>query len=91
MGEVMLPAGIGESEIDFFGYGGVEGGGYALETGKFGVIRRGVGAVEGGGGDEFGGAQSGAAGGGGDAALGGRGKTDGGGLRSGHESQVYHT
>lgn len=56
MGEVMLPAGIGESEIDFFGYGGVEGGGYALKAGKFGVIRRGVGSGEGGGGDEFGGA-----------------------------------
>ena len=56
MGEVMLPAGIGESEIDFFGYGGVEGCGYALKAGKFGVIRRGVGSGEGGGGDEFGGA-----------------------------------
>jgi hypothetical protein len=34
----------------------VEGCGYALKAGKFGVIRRGVGAGEGGGGDEFGGA-----------------------------------
>lgn len=88
MGEVMLPAGIGESEIDFFGYGGMQGGGDALEAGKFGVIRRGVGAVEGGGGNEFSGTYSGAAGGGGDAALGGRGKPDGGGLGGGHESQV---
>jgi hypothetical protein len=37
----MLPTGVGEAEIDFFGYDGVEGGGYALEAGKFGVIRRG--------------------------------------------------
>ena len=88
MGEVILPAGIGEAEIDFVGYGGVEGGGDALEAGELGVIRRSVGAGEGGGGDELGGAHACAAGGGGDAALGGRGEPDGGGLRGGHEAQV---
>ena len=88
MGEVMLPTGVGEAEIDFLGYCGVEGGGDALEAGELGIIRRSVGAGEGGGGDKLGGAHSGAAGGGGDAALGGRGKADGGGLRGGHEAQV---
>ena len=88
MGEVMLPTGAGEAEIDLIGHGGVEGGGDAFEAGELGLIRRSVGAGEGGGGDELGGAHSGAAGGGGDAALGGRGKADGRGLRGGHEAQV---
>lgn len=88
MGEVMLPTGVGEAEIDLIGHGGVERGGDALEAGELGIIRRSVGAGEGGGGDELGGAQSGAAGGGGNPALGGRGKADGGGLRGGHEAQV---
>ena len=88
MGEVMLPTGVGEAEVDLVGHGGVERGGGALEAGELDVIRRGVGAGVGGSGDELGGAQSGAAGGGGDATLGGWGKTDGGGLRGGHEAQV---
>jgi len=32
VGEVMLPAGIGEAEVDRIGHGGVEDGGDALEA-----------------------------------------------------------
>ena len=44
----MPPAGIGETEVDLIGHGGVEGGGDALKAGELGIIRRGGGAGEGG-------------------------------------------
>ncbi len=88
MGEVVLPAGIGETEVDLLGHGGVEGGGDALKAGELSVIRRSVGAGEGSGGNEFGGAHASTASGGGNAPLGGGGEPDGGGLGGGHEAQV---
>ena len=65
----MLPAGIGETEIQFVLHGFVEGGGEALEPGELGVVGCGVGTGEGGGGDEFRGTLARALGGGGDARL----------------------
>jgi len=67
----MPPAGIGETEVDLIGHGGVEGGGDALKAGELGIIRRGGGAGERDGGDELGGVRTGAAEGGNDAAFGG--------------------